>query len=91
LLLQPHKSKLIIAFTNIFTNAFEAMEMGKGKLIVSIDDLPAEYVVTIHVNGKGIPEEYLTKIYQPFFTLKKMVLDLDWPLPIQFLNLIKQS
>jgi PAS domain S-box-containing protein len=66
-----HKSKLIIAFTNIIINAIEAMETGKGKLIIGIDDLPAEYVVTIHDNGKGIPEEYLAKLFEPFFTLKK--------------------
>ena len=66
-----NKSKLIIAFTNIIINAIEAMETGKGKLAISIDELPDKYAITIKDNGKGIPEEYLTKLFEPFFTLKK--------------------
>ncbi len=65
------KSKLIIAFTNLVINAIEAMEMDKGELAVSISALPNTYSVSIRDNGKGIPEEHLSKLFEPFFTSKK--------------------
>jgi signal transduction histidine kinase len=65
------KSKLIIAFTNLVINAIEAMETNKGELAVSISALPNAYSVSIRDNGKGIPEEYMPKLFEPFFTSKK--------------------
>lgn len=69
--IQADKSKLIIAFTNLVINAIEAMEIDKGELAVSICALPNGYSVSIRDNGKGIPEEYLPKLFEPFFTSKK--------------------
>src|SRR2546423_6154212 len=65
------KSKLIIAFTNILINAIEAMEMNTGELTVSIRELPETYSVSIKDNGHGISEEYISKLFEPFFTSKK--------------------
>ncbi|HEX6192420.1 MAG TPA: ATP-binding protein [Chitinophagaceae bacterium] len=69
--ISANKSKLIIAFTNILINAIEAMETNKGMLTVSMTSTPEQYHVSIRDNGKGIPEEYLSKLFEPFFTLKK--------------------
>jgi PAS domain S-box-containing protein len=69
--IQADKSKLIIAFTNLVINAIEAMEIDKGELSVAIAALPNAYSVSICDNGKGIPEEYLPKLFEPFFTSKK--------------------
>jgi signal transduction histidine kinase len=69
--IEADKSKLIIAFTNLVINAIEAMEMNKGELAVSISSLQNGYSVSIRDNGKGIPEEYLPKLFEPFFTSKK--------------------
>ncbi|MGN6293706.1 MAG: ATP-binding protein [Chitinophagaceae bacterium] len=66
-----NRAKLVIAFTNILINAIEAMESGKGELTVKVTNLPEKAVVQIADNGAGIPEEYLTKLFDPFFTLKK--------------------
>lgn len=66
-----NKSKLIIAFTNILINAIEAMQANLGELTVSMTALPDLYEVSIRDNGKGIPEEYVSKLFEPFFTLKK--------------------
>ncbi len=65
------KPKLKIAFSNIIINAIEAMEAEKGKLLVSLNELPDSYVVSIKDNGHGIPKEFLLKLFEPFFTLKK--------------------
>ncbi len=69
--IQADKSKLTIAFTNLVINAIEAMETDKGELDVSISALQNGYSVSIRDNGKGIPEEYLPKLFEPFFTSKK--------------------
>ena len=69
--IEADKSKLIIAFTNLVINAIEAMETNKGELAVSISSLPSGYSVSIRDNGKGIPEEHLSKLFEPFFTSKK--------------------
>jgi PAS domain S-box-containing protein len=69
--IQADKSKLTIAFTNLVINAIEAMEMDKGELDVSISAMQNGYCVSIRDNGKGIPEEHLSKLFEPFFTSKK--------------------
>jgi len=69
--IEVDRSKLIIAFTNLVINAIEAMETNKGELGVSISALPATYSVSIRDNGKGIPDEFLPKLFEPFFTSKK--------------------
>jgi len=69
--IEVDRSKLIIAFTNLVINAIEAMETNKGELAVSISALPTTYSVSIRDNGKGIPDEFLPKLFEPFFTSKK--------------------
>jgi len=69
--IKADKSKLIIAFNNILVNAVEAIENGNGELDISITSTPDNYLVSIRDNGKGIPEQYLTKLFEPFFTLKQ--------------------
>jgi PAS domain S-box-containing protein len=65
------KSKLKIAFSNILVNAIEAMEENKGQLAVSLSSSPDWFTVSIKDNGVGIPEESLSRLFEPFFTLKK--------------------
>ena len=63
--------RLKVAFLNILINAIEAMESNKGELTIRIDENNASVSVLIKDNGKGIPNEYLTKLFEPYFTLKK--------------------
>lgn len=65
------KSKLKIAFSNILINAIESMESNKGELSVIIAESQNMYKVSIKDNGKGIPPEHLSKIFEPFFTMKR--------------------
>jgi len=57
-------------FLNLLTNAVQAME-GKGKLIISTQAQNGNVLATIRDTGPGIPQEYLSKIYDPFFTTKE--------------------
>jgi PAS domain S-box-containing protein len=58
-------------FTNLVTNAFQAMNGRGGKLHLSTRSLRNSIEVKVGDNGKGIPEKYLKKIFDPFFTTKK--------------------
>jgi len=69
--ISANKSKLVLAFTNILINAVEAMELNKGQLVISLHAANDGYEVFIQDNGKGIPEEFRSKLFEPFFTLKK--------------------
>jgi PAS domain S-box-containing protein len=71
LVVAADKSKLVIAFTNILINAIEAMEVSKGNLSVALNSTKDDYNIIIQDNGRGIPREYLSKLFDPFFTLKK--------------------
>lgn len=71
LVVSADKSKLIIAFTNILINAVEAMEINKGNLSILLEASGDTYNISIKDNGRGIPKEYLSKLFDPFFTLKK--------------------
>lgn len=64
------REKLKIAFLNIIVNAIEAMERGKGELMVDVKLKESTIVVTISDNGKGIPAEDIEKLFDPFFTEK---------------------
>ena len=57
-------------FTNLITNAFQAMG-GKGeRLVLSTGSLKDSVEIKIMDSGVGIPEKYLNKIFDPFFTTK---------------------
>jgi len=70
IIVQADKEKLIIAFTNIIINAIEAMNMN-GTLTINLKETNNSYEVSIKDNGKGIPKESLSKLFEPFFTMKK--------------------
>jgi signal transduction histidine kinase len=69
-IIQADKDKLVIAFTNIIINAIEAMEKD-GTLTVSVSESANGYDVCIKDTGKGIPKESVSRMFEPFFTMKK--------------------
>ena len=64
------KEKLKIAFLNIFVNAIEAMEPGKGILTISTKGENNKCVVEIADNGSGMDKESLSRLFEPYFTSK---------------------
>lgn len=56
-------------WTNILHNAIYAMDLN-GKLVIKIYATNTCVVVAITDSGKGIPEEHIDKIFDPFFSTK---------------------
>ncbi|HEX8316409.1 MAG TPA: ATP-binding protein [Flavisolibacter sp.] len=69
--IMANKEKLRIAFLNIMINAVEAMQPGEGVLSVTIDTQKNLHTVTIKDNGCGIPEENISRLFEPYFTSKR--------------------
>jgi two-component system, NtrC family, sensor kinase len=59
-------------FMNIILNAGEAME-GNGKLTVTTDHKPESDRITITLSdtGPGVPEDELSRVFEPFYTTKE--------------------
>jgi two-component system NtrC family sensor kinase len=61
--------KLQQVFLNLFLNARDAMPKG-GWLSISTRGGVTEASIEIADTGSGIPADYLSRIYDPFFTTK---------------------
>jgi len=67
-----NKEKLKIAFLNIIINAVEAMPNdGSGELDIEIDSSNNIHSVKVKDNGCGIPEEHISRLFEPYFTSKR--------------------
>jgi PAS domain S-box-containing protein len=65
-----YPSELRQVFTNLMTNAIDAIGQ-KGCITISIEQGPAnEIIVKIRDTGMGIPEENRKLIFEPFFSTK---------------------
>lgn len=69
--LMANKDKLKIAFLNIIINAVEAMPAGNGELDIDITTNNIIHTVVIRDNGCGIPEEHISRLFEPYFTSKR--------------------
>lgn len=57
-------------WTNLLTNAIDAMEPG-GKIVIATVAEPDHLVVTVTDTGSGMPPEVAARIFEPFFTTKE--------------------
>jgi len=65
-----NSSQIKQVFINILKNAMEAMPYG-GNIHIVADIESSEQLIRFIDNGKGIPEDVLHKIGQPFYTTKE--------------------
>ncbi|WP_337101355.1 sensor histidine kinase [Paenibacillus sp. YIM B09110] len=60
------------AISNVLTNACEAMAAeGKGRLNIKLEAVKRAVVLTIQDSGKGIPQEQLNRVFDPFYSSGK--------------------
>ena len=67
------------AIQNLIINAFDVMAQG-GRLTVCSRLVDGEIEVLIADTGRGIPEEYQSRIFTPYFTLKPQGTGLGLPM-----------
>ena len=63
------ESKLRRVFVNLLKNSLEAVQK-EGTITVNIESLDGFIGIEVSDNGAGIAEEYLDKIFQPYFTTR---------------------
>ena len=65
------RSQLLRVFTNLLENAKQAIPANKaGNIKVSVTTEGNDAIITITDNGHGIPEDVVSKLFQPYFTTK---------------------
>ena len=64
------EQRITTVFLNLISNGTAAIE-GRGTITIQTDSVDEDsVVVSVHDTGQGIPEEYLDKIFDPFFSTK---------------------
>ena len=64
------REKMVQAFINVLLNSIEAVEIG-GEIVLSAGEVNGHIRVDITDNGRGIEEEDLQYVFDPFFSRKK--------------------
>jgi PAS domain S-box-containing protein len=68
--IEANRGEVQQVFTNLITNAFQAMDGKNGNLTLSTRSLRDSVEVKVGDQGMGIPQKYLSQIFDPFFTTK---------------------
>lgn len=69
-LVMVDSEKMKLALLNIVVNAIEAMEKDKGVLSLETKKQGDKCIIEIRDNGKGMDEDVLQKLFEPYFTGK---------------------
>lgn len=62
--------KIEVVFDNLLTNSLQAIN-DNGEIIIRINDLENEVEIEVEDSGDGVPDEIMSKIFEPLFTTKK--------------------
>jgi signal transduction histidine kinase len=61
--------QLVVAFSNLITNSIQAIE-GSGTITFNVATKGDNVIIEVSDSGPGIPQENLSKIFEPLFTTK---------------------
>ena len=64
-----YPGELCQVWANLLHNSIQAMG-GKGRIIISLNEVDGNIVVSFRDTGPGIPADIRDKIFEPFFTTK---------------------
>ncbi|MDX2135827.1 MAG: PAS domain S-box protein [Saprospiraceae bacterium] len=62
--------KMVMAVLNLLLNGIEAVDAGSGVLWVSAVAQEHECQLQVRDNGKGIPSEHLSRVFEPYYSGK---------------------
>lgn len=62
--------KIEVVFDNLLTNSLQALN-NEGEIIIRINDLENDVEIEVEDSGKGVPDEIISRIFEPLFTTKK--------------------
>lgn len=70
--LKCDKAKLEVVFYNLFTNAIQSIgEKTPGEILIRLAKKEDEIQIDIQNSGPAIPDDLLSKIFEPLFTTKE--------------------
>jgi len=69
--IKANAGEIQLIFNHLINNAFQGMYGKGGKLTLSTRSLLNMIEVKVSDSGIGIPQKYLNKIFDPFFTMRK--------------------
>ena len=65
------KGQLVQVLVNLITNACHAMPLDAGELkLIARSNGSTSLAVVVTDSGRGIPEDYLERVFEPFFSTK---------------------
>jgi len=62
--------KMEVVFDNLITNALQSIS-NNGCITIRLVDLENDVIIDVEDSGSGVPDEILSKIFEPLFTTKK--------------------
>ncbi len=70
--MHSYENELVQALINLLNNAIDALRKIKGKrlIFVKVVKKEDEIIISIKDNAKGIKEEVLNRVFEPYFTTK---------------------
>lgn len=62
--------KIEVVFDNLLTNSLQAIDE-YGEITIRVNNLEEEVEIEVEDSGEGVPDEIISRIFEPLFTTKK--------------------
>ncbi|MBD3295876.1 MAG: PAS domain S-box protein [Candidatus Omnitrophica bacterium] len=69
---EADKAQIEAVVNNLLNNAYDAVETGKGEIILRAYREEVFIRIEVEDNGKGMGEEQLERLFEPFYTTKEI-------------------